>query len=95
MQFVACYSLISLKQRDGEQTSRKPIDFVTEAAFGGAALMDAFQAYSFISRESGIISLQQETDSAAVTSHCDHTVSGFSVQTKSPSQYHVCLFFLL
>lgn len=76
MKFRACYSLISLKQQQqSKQTSRKPIDFVTEAAFYGAALMDAFQAYSFISSKSGIISLQQKTDSAAVTSRCDRTVS--------------------
>lgn len=75
MKFGACYSLISLKQQQSMQTSRKPIDFVTEAAFYGAALMDAFQANSFISSKSGIISLKQKTDSAAVTSRCDRTVS--------------------
>lgn len=60
VKFGACYSLISLKQHESKQTSQKPIDFVTGAAFCGAALMDAFQAYSFISSRSGIISLLTE-----------------------------------
>lgn len=97
VQFGACYSLISLKQPDSEQTSRKPIDFVTEAAFCGAALMDAFQAYSFISSKSGIIFLQRETDSAAVTSHCDHAVSVFQCRPSPviPSKtFHIMYVFL-
>lgn len=75
MQFGAWYTLISLKQQERKQTSRKHIDFVTEAAFCGEDLMDAFQAYSFISSKAGIISLQLKTDSAAVRLHCDHTIS--------------------
>lgn len=61
VRFGACYSLISLKQQQSKQTSRRPIDFVAEAAFGGAALMDAFRAYSFISSKPGIISLLRHT----------------------------------
>lgn len=60
--------------------------------------MDAFQAYSFISSKSAIISLQWKTDSAAVTSHCDHTVSVFPVQTKSchaKSELHLYQFYFL
>lgn len=33
--------LISLKQQQSKHASRNPIDFVTEAAFTGTALMDA------------------------------------------------------
>lgn len=45
--------------------------------------MDAFQAYSFISNKSAIISLQLKTDSAAVPSHCGHTVVSYADQVSS------------
>lgn len=78
VQFGMWYSLISLKQQESKQTSRKPIDFVTKAAFCGLVLMDAFQTYSFISSKSATTFLEQKTDSAAVTLTYDRNLSVFS-----------------
>lgn len=57
--FGARCSFISLKQQQS-RLHENPL-ILWQAAFGGAALMDAFRAYGFISSKPGVISLLHHT----------------------------------